>query len=92
MSERFSQVVGTGSYLPGAPVDNHAVARRLAADGIETSDAWIRERTGIAQRYIAPDDLFTSDLAAEDARRALADAACLPPRWTSSSLPPPPRT
>ena len=78
MSERFSQVVGTGSYLPGAPVDNHAVARRLAADGIETSDAWIRERTGIAQRYIASDELFTSDLAAEAARRALADAGVPP--------------
>ncbi|MEY3572450.1 MAG: hypothetical protein RJA77_365, partial [Pseudomonadota bacterium] len=74
MTERFSQIIGTGSFLPGQPVGNQALAERLAADGIETSDAWIQERTGIVQRHIAPPDLFTSDLAAEAARRALSDA------------------
>jgi len=74
MPERYSALVGTGSFLPGAPVDNHQIAERLAADGIETSDAWIQERTGIAQRHIAPPELNASDLAAEAARRALLDA------------------
>ncbi|MEY2777848.1 MAG: hypothetical protein RLY30_1946 [Pseudomonadota bacterium] len=74
MIERFSQLAGTGSFLPGSPVTNQQLAEQLAADGIETSDTWIQERTGIAQRHIAPADLNTSDLAVEAARRALEDA------------------
>lgn len=74
MAERFSQLAGTGSYLPGAPVSNHQLAERLAADGVETSDRWIQERTGIAFRHIAASDLESSDLAVEASRAALADA------------------
>ncbi|MCO5118332.1 MAG: ketoacyl-ACP synthase III [Burkholderiaceae bacterium] len=72
----YSRIVGTGSYLPGEPVDNETLARRLAADGIETSDEWIVARTGIRQRYLAGPDVTTSQLATEAARRAL-DAAGL---------------
>lgn len=70
---RGSRITGTGSFLPGEPVSNERLVQRLAARGVETSDAWIVERTGIRQRYFA-DDLPTSALAAEAARRALADA------------------
>jgi 3-oxoacyl-[acyl-carrier-protein] synthase-3 len=65
----YSRIVGTGSYLPARVVPNAEFAARL-----ETSDAWIRERTGIAQRHIAEKTQASSDLALEAARRAL-DAA-----------------
>ena len=74
----FSRIVGTGRALPGQPVTNEQLAARLAASGVETSDAWIRERTGIAQRYIAPDDIASSDLAAQAARAALEMAGLAP--------------
>jgi 3-oxoacyl-[acyl-carrier-protein] synthase III len=69
--EIFSQIVGTGRALPGKAVTNAELAQRLAASGVETSDDWIRERTGIAQRHIAPDDIFSSDLATQAAQQAL---------------------
>jgi 3-oxoacyl-[acyl-carrier-protein] synthase-3 len=65
----YSKIVGTGSYLPPRVMDNDEFARRL-----ETSDAWIRERTGIARRHIADETQASSDLALEAARQAL-DAA-----------------
>ena len=74
----FSRIVGTGRALPGQPVTNEQLAARLAASGVETSDAWIRERTGIAQRYIAPDDIASSDLAAQAAHAALEMAGLVP--------------
>lgn len=74
----FSRIVGTGRCLPGAPVTNAELAATLAASGVETSDAWIRERTGIAQRYIAPDNISSSDLAADAARAALQMAGMAP--------------
>ena len=49
----YSRVVGTGSFLPQNRVDNNELAARLAKDGIETSDEWIRTRTGIEARYFA---------------------------------------
>jgi 3-oxoacyl-[acyl-carrier-protein] synthase-3 len=64
-----SVVVGWGSYLPSKIVTNEDLARQVA-----TSDAWIRERTGIRQRHIAADDEKTSDLALNAARAALAKA------------------
>ena len=70
----FARIIGTGRFLPGDPVTNDALAERLAARGVETSDAWIKERTGIAQRYLAPPDFSSSDLAVEAARNAMADA------------------
>jgi len=65
----YSRIVGTGSYLPPRVMSNDDFAARL-----ETSDAWIRERTGIAQRHIADDSQASSDLACQASRRAL-DAA-----------------
>jgi 3-oxoacyl-[acyl-carrier-protein] synthase-3 len=65
----YSRIIGTGSYLPERIVDNHEFARRL-----DTSDAWIRERTGIVQRHIAAEGQASSDLAFEASKRALAAA------------------
>jgi 3-oxoacyl-[acyl-carrier-protein] synthase III len=73
-SRRYSQLIGTGSCLPGAPVTNQALADRLGKSGVETSDQWIVERTGIRQRYIADDSLQNSDLALIAAQRAIAMA------------------
>jgi len=64
-----SQVVGCGGYLPDRVVTNDELARRL-----DTSDAWIRQRTGIAERRIAAPGELTSDLALAAAERALASA------------------
>jgi 3-oxoacyl-[acyl-carrier-protein] synthase-3 len=66
----YSRIVGTGSYLPPRVMDNHEFARRL-----DTSDAWIRERTGIARRHIADEKQASSDLALEASRSALSAAA-----------------
>jgi 3-oxoacyl-[acyl-carrier-protein] synthase III len=64
-----SQVVGCGGYLPERVVTNEELAERL-----DTSDAWIRQRTGIGERRIAAKGELTSDLAAHAARRALERA------------------
>ena len=69
----YSRIAGTGSYLPERVVDNHELARRL-----DTSDAWIRERTGIVQRHIAAEGQASSDLALEASRRALQSAGLKP--------------
>ncbi len=61
-----SQAAGTGGYLPERIVTNDELAARL-----DTSDAWIRQRTGIAERRIAAPGELTSDLATEAAKRAL---------------------
>lgn len=64
-----SVIAGTGSYLPAKVVSNAELAGFL-----DTSDAWVRERTGIGARHIAADDEVTSDLAVAAASRALAAA------------------
>ncbi len=71
---RFSRILGTGSHLPADRVTNQALADRLAADGIETSDDWIVERTGIRARHFAAPDETSSDLAYPAAQAALAAA------------------
>ncbi len=65
----YSRIVGTGSYLPPRIVLNDEFSERL-----ETSDAWIRERTGIVQRHIADESQTASDLALEASRAALQAA------------------
>jgi 3-oxoacyl-[acyl-carrier-protein] synthase-3 len=70
----YSALAGTGSFLPGRVVSNDALAAEMAERGIETSDAWIAERTGIRQRHLADHGVTTSQLATEAARRALDDA------------------
>jgi 3-oxoacyl-[acyl-carrier-protein] synthase-3 len=73
-SPRYSRILGTGSFLPADRVTNQALADRLAADGIETSDAWIVERTGIRARHFAAPDEAASDLAFPAAQAALESA------------------
>jgi 3-oxoacyl-[acyl-carrier-protein] synthase-3 len=66
-----SVIAGCGGYLPPNVLDNDALAAKFKLD---TSDEWIRERSGIRQRHLAgPDDSATS-MGAEAARRALAQA------------------
>jgi 3-oxoacyl-[acyl-carrier-protein] synthase-3 len=65
----YSRIVGTGSHLPPRVVDNAEFAARL-----DTSDAWIRERTGIARRHIADEAQGSSDLALVASRAALQAA------------------
>ncbi|MBK8063103.1 MAG: ketoacyl-ACP synthase III [Betaproteobacteria bacterium] len=65
----YSRIAGTGSYLPARIVTNDELASRL-----DTSDQWVRERTGIAQRHIADDSQACSDLALEASRRAMEAA------------------
>lgn len=74
MARVFSRIIGTGSALPGIPVTNDELARRLATRGVETSDDWIVARTGIRQRYLAAPDQTTTELAARAASAALAAA------------------
>ncbi|HSC96454.1 MAG TPA: beta-ketoacyl-ACP synthase III [Burkholderiales bacterium] len=69
MSNRYSRIVGTGSYLPEKVITNRDL--ELAVD---TTDEWIYTRTGIRQRHVAADDQKTSDLALEASRRALEAA------------------
>ncbi len=69
-----ARVVGTGSFLPGEPVSNND----LVARGIDTSDEWIVERTGIRRRHLAEPDVTASQLAYEAATRAIAAAGCEP--------------
>jgi 3-oxoacyl-[acyl-carrier-protein] synthase-3 len=75
---RFSRIRGTGSYLPPERITNADFAARLAKDGIETSDEWIVERTGIRSRHFAAPDVTSSDLALIASRRALEAADCDP--------------
>ena len=69
-----ARVIGTGSFLPGEPVSNSD----LVARGIETSDDWIVERTGIRMRHLAAPDVTASQLAYEASVRAIAAAGCQP--------------
>ena len=74
MTRRYSRITGTGSFLPEQRISNDELAARLALDGIETSDQWIVERTGIHARHFAAPDVGSSDLALEASKRALAAA------------------
>src|SRR5688572_28026676 len=64
-----TRIVGCGHYLPKRCMLNAELPAHL-----ETSDAWIAERTGIRQRYLAAEGETTSDLATYAAQAALADA------------------
>jgi 3-oxoacyl-[acyl-carrier-protein] synthase-3 len=65
----FSRIIGTGSYLPSEPVTNDELAKR-----VDTSDEWIRTRTGIRQRHLAAQGETSSDLAQHASTRAMAAA------------------
>ena len=64
-----TKVIGSGAYMPANIVTNDDLAKR-----VDTSDEWIRERTGIRQRHIVADGEKTSDLALAAARAAIQDA------------------
>jgi len=66
----YARIIGTGSFLPGDPISN----RDLVARGVETSDEWIVERTGIRTRHLAEANVNCSDLALAASLRALAAA------------------
>ncbi len=66
-------MLGVGAYLPARVMSNEELSRT-----VDTSDAWIRERTGIGQRYLAAEGETTSDLATAAAREALAQAGVRP--------------
>ncbi|MHB1360424.1 MAG: beta-ketoacyl-ACP synthase III [Rhodocyclaceae bacterium] len=71
----YSRITGTGGCLPGEPVDNAAL---IAAHGLDSSDDWIAERTGIRARHFAPAGTAASDLALVASRRALEAAGAAP--------------
>ena len=68
-----SSIIGTGSYMPARIMTNDDLSKI-----VDTNDEWITSRTGIKERRIAADDEATSDMAAEAARRAMADAGVKP--------------
>jgi 3-oxoacyl-[acyl-carrier-protein] synthase-3 len=68
-----SRIAGTGRYLPAEILTNEALAKR-----VDTSDEWIRTRTGIRQRHIAAASETTSDLALHASREAIAAANMQP--------------
>lgn len=70
----YSRITGTGSYLPPRRLTNSDLAAELATQGVETSDDWIVERTGIRARHFAAPEVCSSDLGLEAARRALQAA------------------
>jgi 3-oxoacyl-[acyl-carrier-protein] synthase III len=73
---RHSRIAGTGSDLPPLRLTNDDLVEMLAKRGVETSDQWIVERTGIRARHFVADDVHASDLATAAALRALEAAGC----------------
>jgi 3-oxoacyl-[acyl-carrier-protein] synthase-3 len=65
----FARIAGTGGYLPERVMSNEELEAM-----VDTSDEWIRERTGIKRRHIAADDETTSDMAIRAAERAIEAA------------------
>jgi 3-oxoacyl-[acyl-carrier-protein] synthase-3 len=72
----YARITGIGSYLPGQAISNHD----LVARGVQTSDEWIVERTGIRHRHFAAEDQSCSDLALQASRAAIADAGIVADR------------
>ncbi len=70
----YSRITGTGSYLPPRRLSNADLVAQLAAQGVESSDDWIVERTGIRGRHFADAGVFSSDLALQACRKALEAA------------------
>ena len=70
----FARVAGTGSYLPELRLTNQDLVERLAKTGLETSDEWIKTRSGISARHFAAENELTSDLAVKAAEAALSSA------------------
>ena len=62
----YSKITGTGKYLP-----DHILTNKDLEEMVDTSDDWIKSRTGVEKRHIASDDQSTSDLAYEAAKIAI---------------------
>src|SRR3954447_14114907 len=71
---KYSRITGTGSFLPPRRVTNADLAAQLAANGVETSDDWIVERTGVRARHFGERDVGSSDQGVAAARHALEAA------------------
>ena len=71
---RYARITGTGSYLPERRLTNDELAAQLAERGIETSNEWIIDRTGIEARHFADAQTSSSDLALEASRKAIEAA------------------
>ena len=69
----YSRIAGTGSYLPAKVITNQELEKR-----VDTTDEWIRTRTGIERRHVAAEGETTVDLAEHAARRALEAAGVSP--------------
>ncbi|MBT8111196.1 MAG: 3-oxoacyl-ACP synthase, partial [Gammaproteobacteria bacterium] len=65
----YARIAGIGSYLPEKVVTNHDLEKTM-----DTSDEWIRERTGIKRRHIAGDNETTSTMGVDAAKRAMESA------------------
>ena len=70
----YSRITGTGSYLPPPRLTNADLVAELATQGVESSDDWIVERTGIRARHFADAGVVSSELALPAARQALQAA------------------
>ncbi len=70
----YSRITGTGSFLPPKRLTNADLVAELAKEGIESSDEWIVERTGIRARHFADAGMNSSDMALEASRNALQAA------------------
>ncbi|MAF82421.1 MAG: 3-oxoacyl-ACP synthase, partial [Proteobacteria bacterium] len=70
----FSRVLGTGGYLPGKPVTNQDLVNRLCELDVETSDEWIKERSGITSRHFCG-KMSTRDMGCIAAKKAIEAAS-----------------
>lgn len=75
---RYARIAGTGSYLPPQRLTNADMVAFLAPRGVETSDEWIVERTGIRARHFVGEGVYASDMAVQACREAMAAADVLP--------------
>jgi 3-oxoacyl-[acyl-carrier-protein] synthase-3 len=73
---RYSRITGTGSFLPPRKLTNGDLVAELALKGVESSDEWIVERTGIRSRHFVDEGVFSSDLGFGAAKNALLAAGC----------------
>jgi 3-oxoacyl-[acyl-carrier-protein] synthase-3 len=74
----YSRISGTGSFLPPRRLTNADLVAELAAQGVESSDDWIVERTGIRARHFVDPGVGSSDLGLHAAQRAIQAAGCQP--------------
>jgi 3-oxoacyl-[acyl-carrier-protein] synthase-3 len=74
----YSRISGTGSFLPPRKLSNADLVAELAVQGIESSNDWIVERTGIRARHFVDAGVGSSDLGLEAAQRAIQAAGCQP--------------